>query len=51
MHFDLDLSIQVLQRSPATLRALLEDVGVPSGRAPDLGARDAAPVVGRMGRA
>jgi hypothetical protein len=29
MHFDLDLSIQVLQRSPATLRALLEDVGAP----------------------
>jgi DinB family protein len=29
MHFELDLSIQVLQRSPATLRALLEDVGAP----------------------
>jgi DinB family protein len=29
MHFELDLSIQVLQRSPATLRALLEEVGAP----------------------
>ena len=29
MHFELDLSIQILRRSPATLRALLEDVGAP----------------------
>jgi hypothetical protein len=29
MNFDLDLSIEVLQRSPVTLRALLDGVGAP----------------------
>ena len=29
MNFDLDLSIEILQRSPATLRALLDGLGAP----------------------
>jgi DinB family protein len=32
VQFNLDLSIDVLQRSPATLRALLQDVGTPWAR-------------------
>src|SRR5256712_13671363 len=33
MEFDLDLSIDLLRRSPATLRALLDGLGEPWGRA------------------
>jgi len=33
MHFDLNLSIDMLRRSPATLRALLDGLGEPWVRA------------------
>src|SRR2546428_747364 len=42
MEFDLDLSIDLLRRSPATLRALLDGLGEP-------GARDAAAAARGLG--